>query len=71
MLKAYISTKTRLMDAGDRVAALRGDESGAALIEYALVVGLIAVVCVTALTTLQGQIGLAMSTIGNKLSAIK
>jgi Flp pilus assembly pilin Flp len=70
MLKAYVSTKTRLLDARDRFAALRGDESGAALIEYALVVGLIAVVCVTALTTLQGQIAVAISTIGNKMSAI-
>jgi Flp pilus assembly pilin Flp len=71
MLQAYVSTKTRLMDLRDRVTGLRRDESGAALIEYALVIGLVAVVCVTALTTLQGQIGAAFGVIGGKLAAIK
>ncbi|HEV2530972.1 Flp family type IVb pilin [Phenylobacterium sp.] len=70
MLKAYVSTKTRLMDVRDRVAGLRRDESGAAMIEYALVVGLVAVLAVTALTAMQTQLSTAFSTITNKLSAI-
>jgi pilus assembly protein Flp/PilA len=37
--------------------AVRNDEEGAALVEYALLVGLIAVVCIVAVT----QLGLAVS----------
>ena len=43
MLKAYLLTKTRLLDVRDRFAALQADESGAAMIEYALLIGLVAV----------------------------
>ena len=39
------------------VNAVRKDEEGAALVEYALLVGLIAVVCIVAVT----QLGLAVS----------
>jgi len=41
--------------------AVRRDEEGAALVEYALLIGLIAVVCIIAVT----QLGLAVS---NKLN---
>ena len=44
------------------INAVRKDEEGAALVEYALLVGLIAVVCIVAVT----QLGLAVS---GKLSA--
>jgi pilus assembly protein Flp/PilA len=44
------------------INAVREDEQGAALVEYALLVGLIAVVCIIATT----QLGLAVS---GKLSA--
>lgn len=70
MLKAYLSTKTRFMDLRDRFAALSTDESGAALIEYAMLVGLVAVACVTALTALKGDISTAFNTIGSKLGQI-
>jgi Flp pilus assembly pilin Flp len=40
------------------ISAVRKDEQGAALVEYALLVGLIAVVCIIATT----QLGLAVST---------
>jgi Flp pilus assembly pilin Flp len=50
---------------------LQKDQSGAALIEYALVVGLVAVVSIASLTALQGKISTAYTTIGSKLSAIK
>jgi pilus assembly protein Flp/PilA len=39
------------------INAVRKDEEGAALVEYALLVGLIAVVCIIAVT----QLGLAIS----------
>jgi Flp pilus assembly pilin Flp len=71
MLNAYLHTKSRLMDWRDRLAALKSDDNGAALIEYALVIGLVAVVAVTALTALQGQISTALGSIGGHLSTIK
>jgi pilus assembly protein Flp/PilA len=40
------------------INAVRKDEEGAALVEYALLVGLIAVVCIIAVT----QLGFAVST---------
>jgi pilus assembly protein Flp/PilA len=39
----------------------RGDEDGAALVEYGMLVGLIAVVCLVAVTTLGTQISAAFS----------
>jgi pilus assembly protein Flp/PilA len=39
------------------INAVRKDEEGAALVEYALLIGLIAVVCIIAVT----QLGLAIS----------
>jgi pilus assembly protein Flp/PilA len=68
MLKAYLISKTRLLDIRDRFTALKADESGAALIEYAMIVGLVAVAAVTALTTLNSTIGNAFATIGTKLT---
>jgi pilus assembly protein Flp/PilA len=41
----------------DLLKAVHNDEEGAALVEYALLVGLIAVVCIIAVT----QLGLAIS----------
>jgi pilus assembly protein Flp/PilA len=40
---------------------LRGDEKGAALVEYGLLIGLIAVVCLVAVTTLGTEISAAFS----------
>ena len=37
-------------------ARIRSEEEGQALVEYGLLVGLIAVVCIVAITTLGGQI---------------
>jgi Flp pilus assembly pilin Flp len=64
MIKILTRAKTALEN-------LRRDQSGAALIEYALVVGLVAVVSIASLTALQGKVNTAYTTIGNKLSAIK
>ena len=45
----------------------RRDEDGAALVEYAMLVGLIAVICVAAVTLLGTDISGAFSTIANDL----
>jgi len=43
------------------------NERGAALVEYALLLALIAVVCIVALTTLGGKASSKFTTIGNSL----
>jgi len=48
----------------------RQNEEGAALVEYGLLVGLIAVICVAAVTLLGTDVSSAFSTIAAKLSAI-
>ena len=49
---------------------LRQDEKGAALVEYGLLVGLIAVICVVAVTLLGQEISDAFSTIAKDLASI-
>jgi Flp pilus assembly pilin Flp len=71
MLKAYLSTKTRFMDLRDRFAALSTDESGAALIEYAMIIGLVAVASIAALTALNTNIGDALGRVGGHLNSIQ
>jgi Flp pilus assembly pilin Flp len=56
MLKAYLFTKMRLLDVRDRFAALQADESGAAMIEYALLIGLVAVAAAAAIIPLKGHL---------------
>ena len=48
---------------------LRRDEKGAALVEYGLLVGLIAVVCVTVVTTLGTDISTKFQAIVTALAA--
>jgi len=45
------------------------DDDGAALVEYGLLVGLIAVVCITAVTLLGNQINTVFTDITNDLTA--
>jgi len=52
------------------IRRLRHDEEGAALVEYGLLVGLIAVICITAITTLGQEISNAFSTIASDLAGI-
>ena len=68
MLKAYLLTKTRLMDLRDRFAELSADESGAAMIEYALVVGLIAVAAAAALIPISGHLTTIFNSASTKLT---
>jgi pilus assembly protein Flp/PilA len=46
------------------------EEEGAALVEYGMLVGLIAVICVVAVTTLGTEVSTAFSIIAAKLSGI-
>ena len=48
----------------------RRDEEGAALVEYGMLVGLIAVICVAAVTLLGKDVSNAFSAIADSLSAI-
>jgi len=48
----------------------RRDEEGAALVEYGMLVGLIAIICVVAVTTLGTDISGAFSTIASDLAKI-
>ena len=48
----------------------RKEEEGAALVEYGMLVGLIAVICVVAVTTLGTEVSTAFSTIASSLSTI-
>jgi pilus assembly protein Flp/PilA len=47
---------------------LRREEEGAALVEYGLLIGLIAVICVVAVTTLGTEVSTAFSRIASALA---
>jgi pilus assembly protein Flp/PilA len=53
------------------IRALKRDENGAALVEYALLVGLIAVVAVVALQGVSTKLNAAYKVTENKLALIK
>jgi Flp pilus assembly pilin Flp len=73
MLKYYVAAQTRVADAVDGVKAhfksLRDDQSGAAMIEYALIVGLIAVGAIVVLGTLSTSLNGRITNISTKLAA--
>ena len=48
----------------------RRDEGGAALVEYGILVGLIAVVCIVAVTTVGTQISTLFSAIASDLAKV-
>jgi pilus assembly protein Flp/PilA len=48
----------------------RRDDEGAALVEYGMLVGLIAVICVVAVTTLGTEVSTAFSKIAAALSGV-
>lgn len=56
--------------ARNQVAGLAKDESGAALVEYGMLVGLIAVVCIGAVTTLGLTISGVFATINVDLAGV-
>lgn len=55
---------------GSLINRFRHDDEGAALIEYGILVALIAVICVVAVTALGTQVSTAFSTIASALSGI-
>ena len=50
--------------------SLRSDDRGAALVEYGLLVGLIAVICVVAVTALGTEVSTAFSLIASALAPL-
>jgi pilus assembly protein Flp/PilA len=62
-MKAALSTLT------DRLLILHREESGQDLIEYSLLVALIALAAVAGMSTLANNISNAFSTIGSRLSS--
>ena len=68
MIKAYVAAQVRLNQLKSRLADLRQDDSGAALVEYAMVVGLMAVITAAAFKAFQPSITTAFTNIGTKLS---
>jgi pilus assembly protein Flp/PilA len=48
----------------------RREEQGAALVEYGMLVGLIAVICVVAVTTLGTEVSQAFSSIASSLAGV-
>lgn len=50
-------------------ARLRRDEQGASLVEYVLLVALIAVVCIVALQLLGGSASTKLTSVGNAISS--
>ena len=52
------------------VNSFRRDDEGAALVEYGMLVGLIAVICVVAVTTLGTEVSNAFSAIASALSGV-
>jgi pilus assembly protein Flp/PilA len=53
----------------DGLRRLIADESGATLVEYSLVVGLIAMACLGSMAFLGGKISTFFSTVGNSVGA--
>jgi pilus assembly protein Flp/PilA len=69
-----MSTDTQLLFVRSRLCALaraitrtRADEDGQGLTEYALILGLIAIIAIAALTLLGGAVTNALSTVANSV----
>jgi pilus assembly protein Flp/PilA len=55
---------------GSLINRFRHDDEGASLVEYGILVGLIAVICVVAVTNLGTEVSTAFSSIASALSGI-
>lgn len=69
MLKAYVFAQSQLGAFKDYMKALQDDDSGAAMIEYALLVGLMAVAVVGAGAALTPALNTKIGMITAKLTA--
>ena len=63
MLKTYIFAQSKIEALKDHLRDLRQDESGAAMIEYALIVGLVAVAAVAVIGTLSADLNARITSI--------
>lgn len=61
MIQAYVAA---LID------RFRRDEEGAALVEYGILVGLIAVICIAAVTIVGTQVSAAFSKVASQITGI-
>ena len=61
MMQAYVAALMR---------RFRTDEQGAALVEYGILVGLIAVICIAAITIVGTQVSAAFSKIASQITGI-
>ena len=52
------------------IKCFRRNEEGAALVEYGMLVGLIAVICIVAVTTLGTEVSTAFSKIASALAGV-
>lgn len=71
MLKTFLIAKNGVADLKARIADLSRDDSGAAMIEYALLIGLVAIAGIAAFTALQGNLSAALGRIGGHLTSIQ
>ena len=55
---------------GRLIKRVRGDDEGAALVEYGLLVGLIAVICAVAITLLGQELSDGFSAVASALSGV-
>ena len=67
---AVTCTTCEKIDMQKLISRLRRDDEGAALVEYGLLVGLIAVICVVAVTALGTEVSAAFSSIASALSGL-
>jgi Flp pilus assembly pilin Flp len=71
MLKYYVAAQARVSDAVDavkaRVDSLRDDQSGAAMVEYALIAGLVAVAAIGVIGLLSTNLNLRITDIATKV----
>jgi pilus assembly protein Flp/PilA len=66
MLKTYIAATTALGNVKDRLAR---DESGASLVEYSILIGLISVAAITAILAVGGWVSDQWTALQGKLGA--
>lgn len=71
MLKTFVAAQARLAVVKDRIKTLQDDESGAALVEYALLVGLIAVAAAAFIPVFAQNVNGAFTRIGAHMAAVQ
>ncbi|HEY8618429.1 Flp family type IVb pilin [Phenylobacterium sp.] len=68
MLKTYAYAQTKIGQFKNFIDELRQDEEGAAMIEYALILGLVAVFVVGAIITMRGSLNTKFGEINTALN---